>query len=46
MRVSADARAIVSVEVFVEQQVVAPVRVFLEFAGASEYRPIARSDRA
>jgi NAD-dependent dihydropyrimidine dehydrogenase PreA subunit len=38
---AADARAIVSVEVFVERKVVAPVRVFLKFASASEYRPVA-----
>ena len=35
----ADAGAVVAVEIFVEQQTVAPVGIFLEFLGAAEHRP-------
>jgi hypothetical protein len=35
----AQARAIVAVEIFVEKNVIAEVRVALEFLGASESRP-------
>src|SRR5262245_1513098 len=35
----AQARPVVAVEVFVELQVIAPVRVLLELAGPAEHRP-------
>jgi hypothetical protein len=35
----ADAGAVVAMEVFVEQQIVAPIRIALEFFGAAEHRP-------
>src|SRR5689334_20817680 len=45
-----ETRAVVAVEVLVEEQVVAPVRVALELLGASENRPapllVAREDPA
>src|SRR5271167_424919 len=35
----ADPGAVVAMEVFVEQQIVPPIRIALEFLGASEHRP-------
>ena len=35
----ADAGAVVAVEVFVEQQIVAPMGIALEFLGAAKHRP-------
>src|SRR5271168_5003862 len=35
----ADASAIVAVEIFVEQQVIAPIRIALELLGSPEHRP-------
>jgi len=35
----ADAGAVVAVEIFVEQQIVPPIRIALEFFGTAEHRP-------
>jgi hypothetical protein len=37
----AETGAVVAMEIFVEQQMIAPVRIALELLGAPEYRPTA-----